>query len=198
MGDADYRDSGSAGTAIAIVALILLLLVGGLFVLGVGAWFFTRAEIREQQMRAVVQAERAEEMAQRARVEALEARAEAQARAERASVLPQARTAMERAGGADGTLDSVAESPPQPSAKRTEIVVQLDQQGATSVDGRQVDREALKAILQQAASDAETVVSVRLRIDSGCVFGEVAEVQSLCHDLGISEVLYTVAEPAGS
>ena len=166
MGDADYHQSGSGGTVIAIVAAILLLLFGGLVVVGVGAFFFVRTDMRENEMRAVMQAERAQAMAERARAEAMAVQAEAE------------------------TLRQST----QPSANAREIIVQLDQEGGMLADDRPVDRDTLKTLLQQAAGDPDIVVTVRLRVDRHCPFGDVADIQSLCREAGISEVSFATAE----
>jgi biopolymer transport protein ExbD len=166
VGDVDYRQSGSAGTVIAIVAAIVLLLFGSLVVVGVGAWFFMRTEVQKNEMHAVMQAERAQAMAERARAEAMASQAVAEA---------------------------IRQSVPS-SASTLEMLVELDQEGKILVDGRSVDWDTLKTILQQAAGDPNTVVTVRLRVDPRCPFGNVAEVQSLCGEAGVSEVSFAIAE----
>lgn len=67
----DNPQRGSAGAVVAIVAVFVALLLGGLVLLVLGGWFFMRAEVRQTEMvaeanfdRAVVEMEMAEQPAQ--------------------------------------------------------------------------------------------------------------------------------------
>ena len=70
----DNPQRGSAGTVVAIVAVIAVLVLGGLVLLGVGALFFVRTGARQAEVarmevdRAVVELEKAEELATQVQV----------------------------------------------------------------------------------------------------------------------------------
>jgi biopolymer transport protein ExbD len=49
MGYENHPSSGSAATVIAVLAVVLIVLLVGLFVLGIGAFFFVRTESRQAQ-----------------------------------------------------------------------------------------------------------------------------------------------------
>jgi biopolymer transport protein ExbD len=172
MGNGDYQHSSSGGAAVVtIVAAIVLLLFVGLAVVGVGAFFLMRTRTREAEVRAVMQAEQARAMAEEARATAMVLEAQAKRSAEQA----QAETAA---------LEAEA---------TREVIVELNQNGEIQVFGRAVDRDTLKATLLENATDPEVPVTVRLRVDRRCSFGDVADIQSLCHEAGVSRVSLSAA-----
>ncbi len=157
---ANHHQHGSSGTAVAVVATIFALLLGGILVLGIGSWFYFQTNARRAEEMARMQAERAFAAAE-------ESRAQAVAAAERAEQFAKAK-AVETA--------------------TRELVISLDEEGNTVVDGEPVDLDGLKTLLQKAIEDETTALTVHLQVAPTCVFKHVAAAQSVCSELGIGNV----------
>ena len=97
-------------------------------------------------------------------------------------------------------MEAVPETPESPVLQRAsarEIVVRLDREGRITADGRSLELDELKTLLQEAADDSEASVAVHLRVDEQCPFRRVAEVQSLCGELSLHDVTMAVSEDEG-
>jgi len=164
----DNPQRGSAGAIVAIVAVFVALLLGGLVVLVVGGWFFMRAEVRETEMvarveadRAVVEMEKAEELAARVEV------------AESAKV-------------------ELLETPARA------LTIEIDQDGAITVDGERTDFDDLNARIQETGEDSDVRLTVQLKVHPRCLAQHVVAVQSACSELGVQDVQMSTLETQSS
>jgi len=160
----DNRQHGSAGTVLAIVAVIAVLLLGGLMLLGVGAWFFVRTEAEQAEVVAVRQFDQA--VAEMEKYEELTAQVE---------------------------IEELAKAA-EPEATAREFTVELDRDGSISVDEEPTDLDGLKTRIQGAAQNGSVRLTVQLEADPRCLAQHVIAVQSLCREFGIEDVHMSVSE----
>ena len=154
-------------TVIVVIAVIAILLFLGLLVLGLGAFFFVRTEARQVQQAEVMQ------------MEAMAQLEKAKAESERV-----------RAMQAQMPLESAAEA---------RIVVTIDSQSQLSVDGQMVTRDELRERISAGSPLCEnggtSAVEVKIEVAETVPFKAVADIQSLCRELGIRLVEVRAAEP---
>jgi biopolymer transport protein ExbD len=162
-----YRDqphSSSSGAIITIVAVVALLLVGGLVVLGlVGGIFFWRLSAAPQA--SVPEPPRV----------VLENR----------SIVVGPEEAVEL--GPERPVQAITGMSPQYADVR-KITVQLDPQGTILADGQAVDMDGLKDLLVKARADSKIRLEVVVAVDRRCVFEHVAAVQAVCKEVRVEHV----------
>ena len=168
MGQEQRATSGAAVTVIVVIAVIAILLFLGLLVLGLGAFFFVRTEARQVQQAEVMQMEA---MAQ----------------------LEKAKAESERVRATQAQM-------PLESAAAARIVVTIDAQSQLSVDGQMVTRDELRErisarISALAQNGWTSAVEVKIEVAETVPFKAVADIQSLCRELGIRLVEVRAAEP---
>jgi biopolymer transport protein ExbD len=164
----DNPQRGSAGTVVGIVAVIVVLLLGGLVVLGVGALFFLRTSARQTEVvarmeakRAVVELEHAEKLAARVEV--------------RESTKPELRQASTR-----------------------ELTIEVDRDGAITVDDESMDLDGLRARLQKDGENGGVRLAVQLKADPRCLAQHVVAVHSICSELGVEDVHISILDEPSS
>ncbi len=173
------RQSGSEGVFIA--ALVIAVLLGGLSVLGLGAFFYTRAVTFERQ--AVMQ----RELALEAHHQAEQARAQAQ------MVFERNRPAEAELDATESIVETI-DAGGQPivdsgnAARRTAI--QIDAEGNLQMDGAPTSHDELATFLRSIADRSEPQL-VTVEVDEQCVFQHVAGILKLCDELEIKEVKLT-------
>jgi biopolymer transport protein ExbD len=150
--------ASSSGTVIAIVAVIVLLMLGGLLVLGLAGLFFFGLSVRSV-------APPPPHMVERVMVQP----------AQPVELAPelQAPTMAEAASAGTGIR---------------KIAVKLDPQGKILVDGQLVDVGVLKDLLVKAREDGTMRLEVVVDVDRRCVFEHVAAVQAVCKEVGAENV----------
>jgi biopolymer transport protein ExbD len=160
----DNAQRGSAGTVVAIVAVILVLLLGGIFLLGVGALFFVRASARQAEVvarmeaeRAVVELEKAQEVAARVQVR------------EAAKV-------------------EVQQTPPR------DLIIEINQDGAITVDNVSTDLDGLRARIEKDSENGNARLAVQLKADPRCLAQHVVAVYSICRELSVEDVHVSTLE----
>jgi len=164
MGHEPRGTSGTAVTVIVVVAVLAGLLVLGLLVLGLGAFFLVRSEARQVQ-----QAVMAEQ-------EAMSRLESARAEAERA-----------RRGPADLAAGTAGEAC---------LVVTVDRASHLAVDGQVLTRDQLRQQISAAQDRGGPAVSVVIEAAEEAPFKAVADVQTLCHELGVRSVEMRLAPAA--
>ena len=88
-----------------------------------------------------------------------------------------------------------AQLPLEPPAA-TSIVVIIDSQRQLSVDGQTVTRDELRQRISAALQNGQTsAVSVMIEVAEAVPFKAVADIQSLCRELGVHSVEVQAAEP---
>jgi biopolymer transport protein ExbD len=166
MSHDDQTRSLSSGIVIAIVAVVALLLVGGLVVLGLAGLFFFRLSAARQvpflEPPRVVIEERAVMVEPKQPMRAVELIAE--------QPIPT-------------TPDM---SPPAASVRK--MTIRLDPQGKILADGQTVDLDQLKNLLGNARGDGKVRLEVLVEVDSQCLFQHVGVVQAVCKEVGVENV----------
>ncbi len=163
----DNPQRGSGGSAVAIVAVIVVVLLGGLVFLGVGALFFVRTarmEATEVQMVARVEADRA--VAEMEKTEQL---------ATRVQVKESMKMEMR-----DASIE--------------ELVVEIDQDGAITVDEERMDLDGLRERLQEIGEDGNVRLTAQIRVDPLCQAQHVVAVQSVCSEFDVEDVQLSTLE----
>jgi biopolymer transport protein ExbD len=164
----DNQPRSSSGTVVAIVLLLIFMVLGGLFVAGVGGWFFLRSSRTEQAL--MVEREQAVRAEQVARAMAEKAARAAQAQADQAREL-----------AAELEKEVVDETVPG-----LQISIELDKDGQLKLNGEAIDLPALMDRLKAPAADEITSITANVRADNECPFEHVVSVISSCQDLGIT------------
>jgi len=165
----DNHQHGSAGTFVAIVAVIVVLLLGGLVLLGVGALFWVRTDARQAEVvarmeveRAVVEMEKAEKLATRVKVK------------ESAKVESK-------------------------EASTRELTIEIDRDGAITVDGESTNLDGLRTRIQKVGTNGGVRLAVQLKADPCCLARHVVAVQSVCSEQGVEDVrMSTLVEPSSA
>lgn len=160
--------SSAAIVVVVVVAVIMIMLI--ILALGLGALFYVRAESRQTAVRAEI-----------AEVEAVRQQASARAELERGRVV-----------AAQTLTQSSAEE--KPSSRQ--IVIALDADGHLTVDGQRTPLDDLRGVLEKAQPGQAAAVSVTIEADGRCPFQQVADVQTLCRELGIQTVELKAVKPA--
>ncbi len=153
------RQSGAGGAAVVVLALVVLL--GGILVLAVGAWFFLRVSTVQRQV--VIEQDRA--IAAQKNAERLQFEAEL----ERDQVL--------------------AESDPDESNSATvrQLTIAMDKDGNASVDGNSMQLDELQSQLRTMSDESSGQLSVVVQVEDQCRFEHVARILSLCEEAGIEK-----------
>ena len=189
MGYDQHEKSSSSGATVAVlVALLAVAVLGGLLLVGVGTLFWVRtAQVSSQQaMRAEqearVQAERARAIAEMNRIEAEQER-------QRIEAMSRTRPALETTLG----------SPDPQNELQNELRLKIARDGSLSVDGEQVELDALKARLKRLKEQAGAPVSIRIEVDDESLHQHLISVLDACQDMA-TEVTLRIApsEEAGS
>ena len=154
----DQPRTSSSGTVIAIVAVVVLLMLGGLLVLGLAGLFFFGLSVRSV-------APPPPQMVQRVMVQP----------AQPVELAPELQP------------PTMAEAPPPDTAVR-KIAVELDAQGKILADGQSVDIGALKDPLVKTRADGTIRLEVVVEVDRQCLFEHVAAVQAICKEIGVENV----------
>ena len=159
----DQPRTSSSGTVIAIVAVVVLLMLGGLLVLGLAGLFFFRLSAAQpvpvfEPPRAVV--------------------------TERA-VMVEPQQAVEAT--AEPPVPATGEVVP-PVALVRKMTCRLDPQGEILADGQSVDIDGLKNLLVKAREDGTIRLEVVVEVDRQCLFEHVAAVQAICKEIGVENV----------
>ena len=154
---------GSAGTVVAIVAVIVVLLMGGLVLVGAGAMFWWRAEARQVEMVARVEADRA----------AVEVE-KAEGLAGRVQVKESAKLEL---------LEAPAHA----------LIIEIDQEGAITVDDERLDLDGLRAQIQKAGENSNVRLTVQLKVHPRCLAQHVLAVQSICRSTAWNRIPKTTA-----
>ncbi len=166
MGQEQDSNSGAGVTVIVVIAVVAILLFLGLLVLGLGAFFFVRTEARQVQQ------------VQQAEVMQMEAVAQ----------LEQARAEAERVRAVQAPM-------PLEAPAGTRLVVTIDSQRQLSVDGQTVTRDELRKRISAAQENGRTsAVSVTIEVADTVPFKDVADIQSLCRELGVPLVEVQAAD----
>jgi biopolymer transport protein ExbD len=164
VGYKDQPHSSSSGAIITIVAIVALLLVGGLVVLGlVVGFFFWRLSAAPQA--SVPEPPRV----------VLENR----------SIVVGPVEAVEL--GPERPVQAARGMYPYYTDVRR-ITVQLDPQGTILADGQAVDIDGLKDLLVKARADSKIRLDVVIEVDRRCVFEHVAAVQAVCKEVRVEHV----------
>lgn len=180
MGYDQPEKSGSSGAVVAVlVAVLLVVLLGGLFVVGVGAFFWLgTANVQRQavdvEMEARMETEPARAMAEEALVEAL---VEAEVQRQQAKAMAQMRSAA-------------GDSPT--SGSQREFKLSISQDGMVSVDGEQIDLAELRARLEKLRDDSNTPVSVQIDVAPDCPREHLVSVLDACDDV-VNEVTFRMS-----
>ncbi|MCY2994988.1 MAG: biopolymer transporter ExbD [Planctomycetota bacterium] len=159
MSNGDQSRASSSGTVIAIVAVVVLLMLGGLLVLGLAGFLFLRVSAAPQVIQPpqfTVGPIMAEPM--------------------KTVELP-----------AERQVPGPAEAPPLGTAIR-KITVKLDPQGKIIAEGKAVDIGGLKNLLVKAREDGTIRLEVVVEVDGQCLFEHVAAVQALGKEAGVENV----------
>jgi len=154
----DQPRTSSSGTVIAIVAVVVLLMLGGLLVLGLAGLFFFGLSVRSV-------APPPPQMVERVMVQP----------AQPVELAPELQA------------PTMAEAPPLDTAIR-KIAVKLDPQGKILADGQSVDIGALKDPLVKTRADGTIRLEVVVEVDRQCLFEHVAAVQAICREIGAESV----------
>ena len=169
MGYDQHEKSSSSGAVVGIlIAVLLIVVLGGLFLAGIGAFFFvasTRMETRQlvvAEQQASVQLEKFQAM-----TEMQQAEATAQGQHE---------------SGMAATL-----------TLRLDYRVSMDRDGSMSVDGKPVGLDELKARLTRLKDETSNAFSVRFTVDSECPVKHLTPVLAVCDDIG--DIDYQVTTP---
>jgi len=164
----DNPQRGSAGNVVAIVAVIVVLLLGGLVLLGAGALFYVRTGVRQAEVvarmeadRAVVELEKAEELVAR---------------------LP---------------VRELAKVKLQETSARA-LIVKVDQEGAITVGAEPTDLDGLKARIQKDGENGSVRLALELKVDPRCPAQHVVAVYSICSELGVDDVQISTLEASSS
>ncbi len=172
MGHKEQSHSSSSGTIITIVAIVTLLLLGGLVVLGlVAGILFWRLSAAPQPA-----------FPEPPRV-VLEDR----------SIVVGSEEAVEL--GPERPVQATSGMYPYYAEVRR-ITVQLDPQGTILADGKAVDIDGLKDLLVKARADSKTRHDVFIEVDRRCVFEHVAAVQAICKEVGVDNVQVQASNPS--
>ena len=186
------RRKSSAGPLFVIVLLFGFLFLGVLVVAGAGVFFL--ANTRVSHARALAERELARHQVERVRATAERVRATAEQN------LSRAQTELERAT-AHNRPEVEPDAAPVPAAPEPivvasrEITVKLDQEGNIEADGKSLDLEQLKAMLQDASKGRETALGVTVKADKQCLFEHVASVLNLCKEAKVSTVRIATVDP---
>ncbi len=192
MGHAQPQQSSSSGVMAAVLVAVLLLAILGVLVVVVGGLFFVGVSRAQSNMVVHEQIARA-----------TAARANADAVVSRLQVSP----------GSLPLLPAIPELPVLPAlappptlteapvftrvpAKFVSVQVQIDRQGDASVDGEEVDLDALKAHLKAVKQEMNSRLSLELSVDAECLFKHVVAVMDLCKEIGDIEVRLASSEPS--
>ncbi|MCY2987072.1 MAG: biopolymer transporter ExbD [Planctomycetota bacterium] len=154
----DQPRTSSSGTVIAIVAVVVLLMLGGLLVLGLAGLFFFGLSVRSV-------APPPPQMVERVMVQP----------AQPVELTPKLQA------------PTMAEAPP-PGTDIRKIAVKLDPQGKILVDGQAVDPGGLKNLLVKTREDGAIHREVVVEVDRRCLFEHVAAVQAVCKEAGVENV----------
>ena len=154
----DQPRTSSSGTVIAIVAVVVLLMLGGLLVLGLAGLFFFGLSVRSV-------APPPPQMVERVMVQP----------AQPVELAPELQP------------PTMAEAPPPDTAVR-KIAVELDSQGKILADSQSVDIGALKDLLVKTREDGTIRLEVVVEVDCQCLFEHVAAVQAVCKEIGVENV----------
>jgi biopolymer transport protein ExbD len=76
----------------------------------------------------------------------------------------------------------------RPDAGVRKITVQLDPQGTILADGQAVGIDGLKDLLIKAREDSKIRLEVVIAVDRQCVFAHVAAAQAVCKEVGVENV----------
>ena len=159
MSNGDQPRASSSGAVIAIVAVVVMLLVGGLVVLGLaGLSFFWLSAGRP-----VMEPPRMIEQ----------------------PIMVQPSRPVELTP--ERQAPTMAEAPP-PGTDIRKIAVKLDPQGKILVDGQAVDTGGLKNLLVTTREDGTIRLEVVVEVDRQCLFEHVAAVQAVCKEIGVENV----------
>ena len=160
MGYKDQPHSSASGIIITIVAIVALLLLGGLVVLGLvaGVFYLRLNTAREEQVAVLARNE---------------------------SVKIEPRQAVEL--GPERPVQATSGMYPYYRDVRS-ITVQLDPQGTILADGQTVDIDGLKDLLVKARADSKIRLDVVIEVDRRCVFEHVAAVQAVCKEVRVEHV----------
>ena len=157
----DQPRTSSSGTVIAIVAVVVLLMLGGLVVLGLAGLFFFRLSVRICRAHAPPQ------------------------------IVSEQRHGRTRATSRVARRTASSRQPLRPLRQRTDvrkIAVKLDAQGKILADGQTVDIGGLKDLLVKAREDGTIRLEVVVEVDRQCLFEHVAAVQAVCKEAGVENV----------
>ena len=158
MSNGDQPRTSSSGTVIAIVAVVVLLMLGGLLVLGLAGLFFFGLSVRSV-------APPPPQMVERVMVQP----------AQPVELAPELQS------------PTMAEAPPPGTAIR-KITVKLDPRGKIIAEGKAVDIGGLKNLLVKAHEDGPIRLEVVVKVDGQCLFEHVAAVQALGKEAGVENV----------
>jgi biopolymer transport protein ExbD len=167
MGYDERHQSSSSGAAVAIVVAVLLVAALGIVIVGSAALFW----VRTSQVEAMVTHERTVAELRRIGVEAHRADVEAQREVEEAQV----------------------EATPDP---RLNFEVKIDREGNTSVDGKSIDVDELRATLTELKEESGNAYLVKIYADSECPVQQVVAVLDVLEELGGVEFHVESPEPA--
>ena len=186
MGYDQSQRSSSSGVLVAVLVAVLLFAVMAVLVVVVGGLFFVRSSRMPSEMVAYEQVARAEAV---------------QANADATVLRLQTEPRMVPALPALPELTPLPAFPARPAstrapAKIVSVKVQLDRQGDASVDGEEVDLDALKAHLKAVKQEMNSRLSLELSVDAECLFKHVVAVMDLCKEIGDIEVRLASSEPS--
>ena len=106
---------------------------------------------------------------------------------------------LEQARAESERVRAVQAQMPLESAAEARIVVTIDSQSQLSVDGQTVTRDELRKRIAAAQKNGPaSAISVTIEVAETVPFKAVADVQSLCRELGIRLVEARAAEPGAS
>jgi biopolymer transport protein ExbD len=158
MSHEDQPRTSSSGTVIAIVAVVVLLMLGGLLVLGLAGLFLFGVSPRSV-------APPPPQMVERVMVE----------------------PAQPVESHANQQVQAAVEAP-SPGTDVRKLVVKVDAQGKILADGQTVDIAGLKNLLVKAREDGTIRLEVVVEVDRQCLFEHVAAVQAVCKQAGVENV----------
>jgi len=179
MGYDQPERSGSSGAVVAVIlAVLLILVVGGLFVVGVGAFLWV-GTTRVATERALVAEREARQMAEEVRALAETKIAEAAAEKRQAEALALAQRE---------TVDAAAPD------SQPDLTVNVSEDGSLSISGEQIDLDGLRERLAKLKEETGRPISVSLSVHPDCPARNLQPVLTACYELGNATIRVAAAE----
>ena len=83
-------------------------------------------------------------------------------------------------------------------ASTGELTIEVDRDGAITVDDESMDLDGLRARLQKDGENGRVRLAVQLKADPCCLAQHVVAVHSICSELGVEDVQISILEAPSS